>query len=132
MGATVDERWRLACESLTPLHWVGVVCAIVTAIVHLVLGIGFLPHWMGGAFLVATAGFLAGVALVLVDYRRRLVYLLGLPFTGGQIVLWYVLNEPETIGAISPAEAIDKVAQVVLIVVLLALLARERTVPPDR
>ncbi|EMA45730.1 hypothetical protein [Halobiforma nitratireducens] len=113
--------------SLTPLHWMAISLAVVTAIVHLVLGIGFLPHWMGVAFLGATGGFLLGIALVLVGSRRPLVYLAGIPFTGGQIVLWYVVNEPTTLAALSFAEWVDKVAQVLLIVALVVLYRRDRT-----
>ncbi len=123
--ATKLSGSQLDTASLSRLHWVGIGLALVTALVHLVLGIGFLPHWMGDAFLVATAGFFLGIGLVLVDYRRRLVYLTGIPFTGGQIVLWYVVNEPTGLGDISIAGAIDKVAQVLLIVVLVALYRRE-------
>ena len=116
----------LRSETLTPLHWAGIALALVTAGVHLVLGVGFLPHWMGAAFLAATAGFLAGVWLVVTDRRRRLVYLLGIPFTVAQIVLWYALNRPEGLDALGAAEVVDKVAQVALIVVLVLLYARER------
>ena len=116
----------LRSETLTPLHWAGIALALVTAAVHLVLGVGFLPHWMGAAFLAATAGFLAGVWLVVTDRRRRLVYLLGIPFTVAQIVLWYALNRPEGLDALGAAEVVDKVAQAALIVVLVLLYARER------
>lgn len=116
----------LRSETLTPLHWAGIALALVTAAVHLVLGVGLLPHWMGAAFLAATAGFLAGIRLVVTDRRRRLVYLLGIPFTVAQIVLWYVLNRPEGLDALGAAEVVDKVAQVALIVVLALLYARER------
>ncbi|RQG96000.1 DUF7475 family protein [Natrarchaeobius chitinivorans] len=116
---------RLTLESLSPLHWVGIGLAAVTAGVHLVLGVGFLPHWMGLAFLVATAGFVLGIVLVLVDYRRRLLYLLGIPFTAGQVILWYAVNRPEALDAVSPVEIVDKLAQLLLIVVLLALSRRD-------
>lgn len=115
---------QFTAESLSPLHWAAIALAAVSALVHLALGIEFLPHWMGLAFVGATAGFLLGIGLVLADYRRRLVYLLGIPFTGGQVVLWYVLNQPAGVADLSGAELVDKVAQVLLIVLLLALLAR--------
>ncbi len=123
--ATQPPETDPAATSLSPLHWLGIALALVTAIVHLVLGLGFLPHWMGGAFLVATLGFLAGIVLIIVGYRRRLVSLLGIPFTGGQIVLWYVVNQPAGLGDISVAGAIDKIAQLLLIVVLLVLIRRD-------
>jgi len=81
---------------------------------------------MGISFILAGIGFLGGIALVLLNYRRRAVYALGIPFTLVQIVLWYQLNFiagprsfPADVGTLG---AIDKVAQVVLAVVLVALL----------
>ncbi|MDQ2049112.1 hypothetical protein RBH26_01310 [Natronolimnohabitans sp. A-GB9] len=123
--ATSDDSHSLALESLSVLHWIGIGLALVTALVHLLLGIGFLPHWMGAAFLVATAGFCLGIAFVLIDYRRRTVYLLGIPFTAAQIVLWYVVNQPASVGDLSVAGAVDKVAQALLLVVLVVLYRRE-------
>ena len=111
-------------ESLSALHWLGIGLALVTAAVHFVLGIGFLPHWMGGAFLLASAGFLLGIVLVVIGRRRRLVYLLGIPFTAGQIVLWYALNRPASAADLTIAGVIDKVAQILLLVVLVVLYRR--------
>ncbi|WP_255190820.1 DUF7475 family protein [Natronobeatus ordinarius] len=116
---------RLEADSLTWIHWFAITLALVSAAVHLVLGVGFLPHWMGVAFLVATAGFLVGIALVLLDVRRRLVYLAGIPFTGGQVILWYVVNEPTTIADLSLTEIVDKLAQGLLIVTLVVLYVRD-------
>lgn len=121
--ATAGDRSTL--ESLSTLHWVGIGAATVTAIVHLVLGIGFLPHWMGGAFLVATAGFLLGIVLVVIGYRRRLVYLAGIPFTAAQVLLWYALNRPAGVADLSTADVVDKVAQLLLLVVLVVLYRRD-------
>lgn len=112
---------RLETASLTPLHWVAISLAIVTGVVHLVLGVGFLPHWMGIAFVLAAGGFFGAVVLVLVGYRRRLLYLVGIPYTGVQIVLWYALNRPASVADVSAVEAIDKIAQVALIVALIVL-----------
>jgi hypothetical protein len=107
--------------SLTPLHWIGILAATVTGVAHVVLGVRF-----GGTFMIlfffATLGFGAGVAAVVANYRRRLVYALGIPFTAGQIVLWYVLID---VPPIPTSHAVDKVAQVVLIAVLAVLLVRE-------
>ena len=124
--ATVDDTGTLALETVTPLHWVGVVLAAITGVLHLVLtvqlGLGSLVG-LGGSFLVAGVGFFAGAAAVLADYRRRQFYLLGIPFTAGQIVLWYVLNDP-SFSEISPG-IVDKVVQVALIGVLIVLYSRE-------
>ncbi len=110
-------------STLTPLHWLAVVTALVSAGVHLVLGIEFLPHWMGISFLLATGGFVGGVALFFANVRRPLLYLLGIPFTASQIVAWIVLGDPG--GAYLAWEAVDKVAQVLLIGALVVLYRRE-------
>ena len=124
--ATVDDTGTLALETVTPLHWVGVVLAALTGVLHLVLtvqlGLGSLVG-LGGSFLVAGVGFFAGAAAVLADYRRRQFYLLGIPFTAGQIVLWYVLNDPSFSGI--SLGIVDKVVQVALIGVLAVLYSRE-------
>ncbi len=125
--ATADSgRVALDVGSLNVIHWVGIAAALVTAAVHLLLGVRMAPSGMGISFILAGIGFLGGVALVLVNYRRRAVYALGLPFTLVQIVLWYQLNFiagsrsfPADVGTLG---AIDKVAQVALVVVLVALL----------
>lgn len=124
-----DLAADLEFESLAPLHWAAIGLAAATAAVHLVLGLAFLPHWMGGAFLVAAAGFLVGIWLVLADRRRHLVYLAGIPFTGAQIVLWYLVNEPTGVTDVTVSGAVDKVAQTLLIVALVVLLAREDRTP---
>lgn len=113
---------------LTPLHWVGIGAALVTAGVHFFLGAQDLDGLFGISFIFAGIGFLAGIAAIVVGWRRRLVYLLGVPFTAGQIVLWLALNQP--IPPISAPEAVDKVAQMVLVAVLVVLLYREG--PPGR
>jgi hypothetical protein len=115
-------------ESLTPLHWIGILAATVSGIVHVVLGVQ-VGGALGISFFVATLGFGAGVTAIIAGYRRRLTYALGIPFTGGQIVLWYVINF--VVGTYSfPADigvygAVDKVAQIALIAVLAVLLSRE-------
>ncbi len=116
---------RLALESLTPLHWLGVAMALISAAVHLVLGVGFLPHWMGILFVLAAGGYIGAVVLLALEFRRRLLYLVGIPYTLVQIIGWYVVNQPSAVGEVPAADAIDKIAQVVLIVVLVVLYRRE-------
>ena len=114
--------------SLTPLHWIGILAATVSGIAHAVLGVQ-VGGPLGISFLFATLGFGAGVTAIIAGYRRRLVYGLGIPFTAGQIVLWYVVNfaaGPYSFPAdVGTPGAVDKVAQVVLIAVLAVLLSRE-------
>lgn len=120
-----DENTPSVASSITTTHWVAIGLAIVTGLVHLVLGIGFLPHWMGVVFVLAALGFFGAIVLFWLDFRRRLLYLAGVPYTGVQIVLWYALNQPMTVGDLTPAEVIDKVAQVLLIGTLVVLYRRE-------
>ena len=112
--------------SLDSLHWVGIVAALVSAAVHLLLGVRMLPSGMGISFVLAGLGFLCAVGLVVLNYRRRTVYAVGIPFTLVQILLWYYVNFV-SLGKSFPADigtlgAVDKIAQVVLIAVLVVLL----------
>lgn len=111
---------RLELDSLTTLDWIGIVLALITATVHFVIGVTFFPQPLAIAFLLAAGGFVGAIVLLLVDYRRPLLYLVGIPYTGFQIVAWYAINRPG-IADIGAATAIDKVAQLALIVVLVLL-----------
>ena len=116
---------RTETGSLPTVARVGVLAAVTSGLIHLRLGVGNLPSPLGIAFLLAGIAFLVAVALVLLDYRRRTVYAAGIPFTLVQIVAWYALNFagggksfPADVGALG---AVDKVAQVLLIAVLVVL-----------
>ena len=111
-----------ALDTLSPLHWMGIALALLSASVHLVLGVGFLPHPMGVLFVLSGLGFVGAVVLLLFDFRRRLLYAIGIPYTGVQIVLWAVLNWGTISGGtIPPSHALDKVAQAGLVVILIHL-----------
>ena len=112
---------RLELDSLTTLDWIGVVLALVTATVHFVIGASFFPQPLAIAFLLAAGGFVGAIVLLLVDYRRPLLYLVGIPYTAVQIVMWYAINRPAGPADIGAATAIDKLAQLFLIVVLVLL-----------
>ncbi|MEF8799902.1 MAG: hypothetical protein V5A38_02980 [Halolamina sp.] len=114
---TAESGLTVSTDELTRLHWVGIALAAVTGILHLVLAAALVPGGLGIAFIVAGVGFLGGIAAILVDYRRQEFILLGIPFTLGQIVAWYVANAPD----FSPLGIGDKVVQAVLIVALVML-----------
>ena len=116
----VVERLELA--ALRPIHWIAVALAAITGAIHLGLGLLFVTDSLGVPFLLAGAGFFGAIGLFLVGYRRRLLYLLGVPYAAAQIALWLLINRP-TPGTVTPVEAIDKLAQVALIVVLAYLYA---------
>jgi len=121
MATQTAEGLTVQTESLTSIHWVGIVLAALSGVIHLVLGVSFISDPLGWAFLIAGVGFLGGAIAVLIDYRRSLMYLLGIPFTAGQIVAWYFVNAPD----FSALGIGDKVAQLILIGVLIVLYRRE-------
>jgi len=112
-------------ERFGTLHYVGFISAVVSGVIHLVLGIQAVPSGLGIAFIFAGVMFFVGIAAVLYDRYTRRMYQLGIPFTAGQIVLWYLGNQPTIAGLLSsPAAIVDKLAQVTLIAVLILLLRR--------
>lgn len=118
--ASRQDEGALATASLTTLHWIGIALAAITGGIHLWLGVSFVPSPLGIAFLFAGVVYVGAIAGVLLDVRRRLLYLLGIPFTAGQIPIWLAANWPD-LGAIGIG---DKVVQVALIAVLVVLYRR--------
>jgi len=123
------EAGTVDTDALTGLHYVGLLLAVVSGLVHLRLGVGFAPSPLGLSFLFAGVVFLAAAVGVLVDYHRERLYQLGIPFVIGQVVLWYYINFaagdkafPADVGTLG---AVDKLAQVALVAVLALLLGRE-------
>lgn len=116
---------RLELESLTTLDWIGIVLALITATVHFILGVRFFPQPLAILFLLAAGGFVGAIVLLVIDYRRPLLYLVGVPYTGVQIVAWYAINQPSIPADIGLTTAVDKLAQLVLIGVLAVLYRRE-------
>ncbi|MDR5657407.1 hypothetical protein RH831_09465 [Halodesulfurarchaeum sp. HSR-GB] len=131
MATSTSTEGGLRTEPLTGLHWVGIGAALVSGAIHLLLGIRFFPSGLGISFLLAGLGFLGAIGLVLRGYRRRLVYGVGVPFVLVQLVLWYVINfasGPKSFPAdVGTLGAIDKIAQFVLVGVLIALLRSSAT-----
>jgi len=108
----------LETASLSTLHWLAVVLVIATGVIHVVAGLaeGRIPVLLAGV------GFLVAVGLFLADYRRPLLYLVGIPYTAVQFPLWYVANA----GEFTALGYADKAIQAVLIVVLAVLYWRQR------
>lgn len=126
MGSVGTSEFSLEAESLPGVAWVGVVAAVVTGVVHLRLGVGNAPSPLGISFLLAGIAFIVAAGFVVTGYRRRTVYAVGIPFTLVQILMWYYANFaagdksfPADVGTLG---VMDKVAQLLLIAVLLALL----------
>lgn len=129
MATTEQQGLSLQVRSLGVRHWLGIVAALASAGIHFLLGVRFLPTGLGISFILAGFGFVGAVVLVLLGIRRRAVYALGIPFTLGQIVLWYLVNfsggSKSFPGDIGTLGALDKLAQLVLIAVLVILLRDE-------
>ncbi|ERH03884.1 MAG: hypothetical protein J07HR59_01010 [Halorubrum sp. J07HR59] len=115
-------------------HRIGILAAGWTGVIHVALWLGVVEPSpgpmspLGISFLMAGITFFTGAYLVRANIRRRIVYLLGIPFTAGQILLWYVLNFDGIADMLSSAGAVgasDKIAQVILIATLTYLLSRD-------
>lgn len=134
MASATEDRASVRTDSLGGLHWLAILLAAASGAVHLFLGASaffgsVIPLPLGIAFLLAGLGFFGAIALVLIGWRRRLVYLAGIPFTAIQIVLWYQFNyvgTGQSVTSAGPIEIADKVAQVVLILILVDLYLRAR------
>lgn len=99
-------------ESLGQLHWLAVVFVAITGAIHLFAGIaeGRIPVLLAGV------GYGGALVLFFANYRRRLLYLIGIPYTAVQIPIWLIAkSEYGTI------DYVDKAVQVLLILVLLYL-----------
>lgn len=105
-------RW----DTMTPAHWATAALAGITGTVHAYLYAteGFLP------FLFAAVVFYAAIIGMLLNVYRRALYALGIPFTAGQIAIWFVMGMPTF-----ELGVVDKVVQVALIGLLVYLFRNE-------
>lgn len=104
-------------EPLTRLHWVAIVLALTTGVVHLYL------YWVQEflPFLLAGLGFIGAVVLLVAGVNRRALYVVGVPFTGVQIVAWLAMGMPDfALGVF------DKTVELALITALAYLFVTER------
>lgn len=101
---------------LSPLHWLMVLLVVTTGSIHVYVGLteGQLEFVVLGGILVG------GLVVFFTDLFAPVLYLVGALFVGILLVVSVLANA--TIGAI---EVLDKVVQVALIAVFLALLFRE-------
>jgi hypothetical protein len=98
--------------SLTQLQWLAVALVVVTGVLHVYAGIveGRIPVTLAGV------GYAGALALFFFDYRRRLLYLTGIPYTAVQFPLWIVAKSEYGM-----VDYVDKAVQVALILVLIYL-----------
>ena len=98
--------------SLTQLQWIAIALVVITGVLHLFAGVveGRAPVALAGI------GYAGALVLFFLNYRRRLLYLIGIPYTAVQFPLWIVAkSEYGTI------DYVDKAVQVLLILVLIYL-----------
>lgn len=122
ISTTTERRtgFGFSRESMTPVHWATAGLAAITGVVHLYLfaTTAFEP------FLFAGAVFMAAIlGMLVIPYghiARKALYALGVPFTMGQIVAWYVIDGQFTALAVG-----DKLVQVALILALIYLFRME-------
>ena len=108
--------------SLTRIQWLAVALIVVTGVLHVYAGVveGRIPVALAGV------GYAGALVLFLFDYRRRLLYALGIPYTAVQFPLWIVAKSEYGM-----VDYVDKAVQAVLIVVLLYLYANTRSAPTN-
>jgi hypothetical protein len=123
MGQTVSSYTET--DSLTTTHWLAILLVLITGVIHVYAGFveGRVPVSLAGV------GFLGAAVLFLLDYRRSLLYIVGIVYTAVQFPLWYVANA----GEFTTLGYVDKILQGALIVVLTYLYWKARkTANKDR
>lgn len=111
-----SQGYRFQTDTLTGVHWAAVGLATLTGVVHLYLywTQEFLP------FLLAGLGFFGAVGLLMLNFHRRALYAVGIPYTAVQMAAWYVQGMPEF-----QLGVFDKAVQALLIVLLAYLFVVE-------
>ena len=98
-----------------------VILTVITALIHLFLGIGFFPGFLGIMFLLNGIGYLVLLAALYfipqLAARRGLIRWLMIAFTALTFVLYFVFNWPDHILEIPGL--ITKTVELLLIVLLL-------------
>ena len=107
-----QDRSASRIGSLTRLQWIAVGLVAITGVLHVFAGVveGRIPVTLAGV------GYAGALVLFFLDYRRRLLYLVGIPYTAVQFPLWIVAKSEYGM-----VDYVDKAVQAVLILVLLYL-----------
>lgn len=111
-----NGSFEIGFTSNNMFQWIVVLLAAVTGTIQLYR---FLA---GGslAFLLASAGFFAGIAILLVagPLIRELIYIIGIPFAFLQIVAYFIVVQPTGLADVSALAVFDTFVQANLIVLL--------------
>jgi len=116
MNAQNNSAGRVG--SPTRLQWLAVALIVITGVLHVYAGVteGRIPVALAGV------GYAGALVLFFLDYRRRLLYLLGIPYTAVQFPLWIMAKSEYGM-----VDYVDKAVQVVLILVLVSLYVNARS-----
>lgn len=123
MAQTQTQSGLLSVDSFTPVHWLAIAAAVVSAVIHLYLAprVMNFNQTMGILFILAGLGYFGGIAIFLTRYWRPILYLVAALFTIVQIVAWVATGMGGgTMGIV------DKAVQVVFVVLVGYLYAQTR------
>lgn len=102
-------KQSLSGNRVDGVQWFALILAAITGAIHVYKGLGY-----GGVPLIlAGAGFFGGIALFVFGVKRHWLYVLGIPYTLAQMILWVEMGLPYL-----RLGLIDKSVQLVLIIVL--------------
>ncbi|WP_458207917.1 DUF7475 family protein [Haladaptatus sp. NG-SE-30] len=83
-------KQSLSGNRVDAIQWFALILAAITGAIHVYKGLGY-----GGApLLLAGVGFFGGIALYVVGVKRRWLYVLGIPYTLAQMILWVEMGLP--------------------------------------
>lgn len=125
--STIQQESLIDLPS-NPLGYVAIIAALVTAIIHLMLGqrvMGF-SQMMGILFLLNGLGFLGGLGLYLTRYWRRELYLVAAGYAVVTILAFFALqgfgvDAFYQRGSLNPFAVVAKVIELVLAIVTVYL-----------
>lgn len=117
---TIRRGVELRTQSFTPIHWAATAIGGATGVVH-----AWLYTETGSvAFAFAAVVFVLAVLAMVYGLYRPVLYALGIPFTAGQVVLWFLSGMN-----FFAVGLLDKILQSVLVVLLAYLLYVDWWVP---
>lgn len=117
--ATENRSWFASTDGLTSLDYVGILLAAITGVIHIYEGIEDLGDGVFGIlFILAGLGFFGAIVLLWMGFNRNVLYPVGIAYTGIQFAAYFGLRWPHVY---EPLGLLDKLVQLLLIVVLLLL-----------
>ncbi|WP_423745789.1 hypothetical protein V5735_07495 (plasmid) [Haladaptatus sp. SPP-AMP-3] len=120
--ATETRSWFDRTDGLASLDYVGIVLAAITGLIHLYEGVEDLGEGIFGIlFILAGLGFFGAIVLLWLGFNRRILYPVGIAYTGIQFAAYFGLRWPNVY---EPLGLVDKLVQLLLIVVLFLLWQR--------